>query len=46
MPRAQLEALIAAAPDHPRVRWYAADHGMSRRAFDDQVAWQAHELAR
>ena len=46
VPRAQLKALIAAAPDHPRVRWYAADHGMSRRAFDDQVAWQVQELAR
>ena len=41
VPHAQLVALIAAAPGHPRVRWYATGHGMSRRAFDDQIAWQA-----
>jgi len=42
--RASLERLIAAAPGHPRVRWYAAGHGLNRRAFDDQVAWQAEQL--
>jgi dienelactone hydrolase len=42
--RAGLERLIAAAPGHPRVRWYAAGHGLNRRAFDDQVAWQAQQL--
>jgi dienelactone hydrolase len=41
---AQLLALIRAAPDHPLVRWYATGHGMSRRAFDDQIAWQAREI--
>lgn len=45
VPHAQLVALIDAAPGHPRVRWYDAGHGMSRGAFDDQVAWQAQELA-
>ena len=44
MPHAQLLALIDAAPDHPRVRWYETGHGMSRRSFDDQIAWQAREL--
>jgi dienelactone hydrolase len=44
VPRAQLVALIRAAPGHPRVRWYDARHGMSRASFDDQVAWQAREL--
>ena len=44
VPHAQLAALISAAPGEPRVRWYRADHGMSRRAFDEQVAWQATEL--
>ena len=44
VPHAQLEALIAAAPGHPRVRWYDTEHGMNRRAFDDQVKWQAAEL--
>jgi dienelactone hydrolase len=42
--RRQLEALIAAAPGQPRVRWYAAGHGLNRRAFEDQVDWQAHQL--
>jgi uncharacterized protein len=45
VPHDQLVALIEAAPDDPRVRWYDTGHGMSRAAFDDQVAWQAAELA-
>jgi dienelactone hydrolase len=44
VPHAQLVALISAAPGDPRVRWYDADHGMTRRSFDEQVAWQAREL--
>lgn len=44
VPHDQLVALVDAAPDDPRVRWYATGHGMSRAAFDDQVAWQAAEL--
>lgn len=44
VPHAQLEALVEAAPGHPRVRWYDARHGLNRRAFDDQVKWQAVEL--
>ena len=44
VPHAQLAALISAAPGKPRVRWYDADHGMSRRSFEEQVAWQATEL--
>jgi dienelactone hydrolase len=44
VPHPQLLALIRAAPGQPRVSWYAAGHGMNRRSFDDQVAWQAHEL--
>ena len=42
--RPGLERLIAAAPGRPRVRWYAAGHGLNRRAFEDQVAWQADQL--
>ena len=45
VPRAQLLALIRAAPGKPRVRWYDTKHGMSRKAFADQIAWQAGELA-
>lgn len=44
VPHAQLLALIRAAPDSPRVRWYDTGHGMNRRAFDDQVRWEAAEL--
>ena len=44
VPHRQLVALIRAAPGHPRVTWYATGHGMNRRSFADQVAWQAREL--
>lgn len=44
VPHAQLVALIHAAPGHPKVSWYDTGHGMSRRSFDDQVAWLAREL--
>ena len=44
VPHPQLVALIDAAPDHPRVRWYPAGHGMSLRSNDDQLAWQAEQL--
>jgi dienelactone hydrolase len=44
VPHRQLLALIAAAPGHPKVRWYDTKHGMNRRTFDDQIAWQAAEL--
>ena len=44
VPHAQLVALIKAAPDDPLVRWYPTGHGMNRRAFDDQIAWQAREI--
>lgn len=44
VPHAQLVALLRAAPDHPLVRWYATGHGMNRRTFDDQIAWQAREI--
>jgi dienelactone hydrolase len=44
IPQPQLESLIRAAPGRPRVSWYPTGHGMSRASFDEQVAWQAHEL--
>lgn len=44
VPHRQLLDLIAAAPGHPKVRWYDTKHGMNRRTFDDQIAWQADEL--
>jgi dienelactone hydrolase len=39
VPHAQLVALERAAPDHPRIRWYPTGHGMSQKAFADQVDW-------
>jgi dienelactone hydrolase len=44
VPHAQLLALERAAPDHPLVRWYPLGHGMSHRAFDDQIVWQQNAL--
>jgi dienelactone hydrolase len=44
VPRAQLVALIRAAPDHPLVRWYSTTHGMDLRSMSDMVAWQARQL--
>jgi dienelactone hydrolase len=44
VPHAQLVALIRAAPGQPRVRWYDTPHGMNRRAFEDMIDWQAHDL--
>lgn len=44
VPHAQLLALIAAAPGHPKVRWYPLGHGMSLASLRDQDAWQAEQL--
>jgi len=45
VPHSQLVALIRAAPDTPRVRWYPTGHGMDQKAMDDQLAWQAKVLS-
>lgn len=44
VPHAQLLALIHAAPDHPRVRWYPVGHLLSKRIDEDLVAWMADTL--
>jgi dienelactone hydrolase len=44
VPRAQLLALIHAAPGRPRVTWYATGHGMNQKSSDDMVQWQAAEF--
>jgi dienelactone hydrolase len=44
VPHTQLVALIDAAPDHPRVRWYPAKHEMSLRSNEDQLTWQVEQL--
>ena len=44
VPHAQLVALERAAPGHPRVRWYDAQHVVNAAIRRDQLAWQAAEL--
>jgi len=44
VPRAQLEALIAAAPKTKEVRWYDAGHSLDLRAIHDQIRWLAARL--
>lgn len=44
VPRAQLLALIHAAPGHPKVSWYDAGHEVPPVLAADQIAWQAREL--
>jgi dienelactone hydrolase len=44
VPRAQLEALIRAAPQPKEVRWYDSGHGLNDRSIRDSLAWLAHEL--
>jgi dienelactone hydrolase len=44
VPHRQLVALIAAAPGHPRVRWYRLGHSMNLGSMRDQDAWQAEQL--
>jgi fermentation-respiration switch protein FrsA (DUF1100 family) len=39
VPRAQLVALIRAAPQPKEVRWYAAGHALNNRAIHDQLRW-------
>lgn len=41
---ASVRRLAAAAPGRPRLAFYPAGHSLSRRASDEQVAWQAAEL--
>ncbi len=44
VPRAQLVALIAAAPKPKEVRWYDTGHLLNPRAFHDQLVWLARQL--
>jgi dienelactone hydrolase len=44
VPHAQLLALIAAAPGHPKVSWYRLGHGMNLASMREQDAWQAEQL--
>jgi dienelactone hydrolase len=44
VPRAALEALVAAAPIESDVRWYDAGHDLNLAAYRDQLAWLAERL--
>jgi dienelactone hydrolase len=44
VPRAALEALVAAAPTETDVRWYDAGHDLNLPAYRDQLAWLAERL--
>ena len=44
VPRAALDAVIAAAPTGTKVEWYPSDHALSDRAEADRIAWLAAEL--
>ncbi len=44
VPRAALEAVIAAAPEGTRVEWYPTDHALNDRAESDRLDWLAAEL--
>jgi len=45
VPRRALRALAAAGSHPKRIRWYpGAGHGLSTRAYRDQIAWLARRL--
>ena len=44
VPRAELEALIRAAPQPKTVHWYAAGHVLDQQAEHDQLRWLARQL--
>jgi fermentation-respiration switch protein FrsA (DUF1100 family) len=44
VPRAALEAVIAAAPDGTAVEWYPTDHALNGQAESDRLDWLAAEL--
>lgn len=44
VPRNQLEALAAAAPQPKLVRWYRAGHVLNQRAYHDQLVWLSRAL--
>jgi dienelactone hydrolase len=44
VPRAALEAVIAAAPKGTKVEWYPTDHALNAQAESDRLDWLAGEL--
>ena len=44
VPRAALDAVIAAAPEGTKVEWYPTDHALDDRAQADRLDWLSHEL--
>jgi dienelactone hydrolase len=45
VPRPALMAIVHAAPQHTRVRWYQAPHRLNAEAVSDQLAWLEQRLA-
>jgi dienelactone hydrolase len=45
VPRTALMAIVHAAPQHTRVRWYQAPHRLNSAAVSDQLAWLRQRLA-
>ncbi len=44
VPRSALLALFRAASEPKELRWYRAGHGLTARAYRDQLEWLAREL--
>ena len=44
VPRAALEAVIAAAPKGTKVEWYPTDHALNDQAQTDRIDWLSDQL--
>lgn len=44
VPRAALEAMIAAAPNGTKVEWYPTDHALNDQAQTDRIDWLSDQL--
>jgi predicted esterase len=44
IPRAAIDALIAAAPKGTEVRWYDADHSLGPQAYEEHLDWLQDRL--
>ena len=44
VPRAALEAVIAAAPKGTKVEWYETDHALNDQAQTDRIDWLSDQL--
>jgi dienelactone hydrolase len=44
VPRAALDAVIAAAPKGTKVEWYPTDHALNDQAQTDRIDWLSDQL--